>query len=226
MFIMKKLIFLFIVVFSIVILPKGAYTQVIKLNDDKGFRVGVGLMGAATKAFTDFNNPLISYQIGASIVLKPYRFFRFTLDANKGVLKGGGAKFTTIEHNATHFNNSFFSTSAHLQVNPFMVINPEMRNVVLDFISCFYGGAGIGFLHSDVRSRDFLDPTYGAVGRYKGSDYFITFEAGFSVPVLKFENGGNLILNLNYRTNRTSTDLIDGYVPTVEANKFNDTYST
>lgn len=223
---MKKLYSTLIVVLAVFMLPKFAFTQIIKLNDDKGVKFGIGLMGAATRPFTDFNNPIISYQAGLSLLVEPMHFFRFTIEANKGMLKGGVPKFGNIEHNTTHFTNSYFSTSAHIQLNPFMVVNPELRNVVLDVISCAYAGAGIGMLYSDARSRDFLDPSYGAVGRYKNADYFIALEAGFSIPILKLNNGGRLILNLNYKTLRTSTDLIDGYNPPVEANNHNDTYST
>ena len=54
----------------------------------------------------------------------------------------------------------------------------------------------------------------------------IPYELGYTLPIYTLEKDkGQLSVNVNYRNHISFSDKLDGYVPTVDANKSNDVFN-
>ncbi len=197
-----------------------------KTGPDITDQLGISAGGGYTFAHTDFRHttslPSPVFGIGAHYF--SLRFLEISLDFQAGVLKGGSSQFTT-ESNKTGFKNNYWSSCLSFRFFPAGLVDNNDHDAVLKVLSMLYLGTGLGYLKSNTTANAMPLPEYGSLVTYKGSDFFVPLEIGLNVPVAKLKKN-LLLLNLNFRTSLCLSDEIDGYVPTVEANKFNDAFST
>lgn len=151
-------------------------------------------------------------------------FLSVNLDFQKGMMKGG-APLKDEESVKTGFENRYFALCLSFRFFPLALPESVGDDKVLKALSSFYVGTGLGYLNNDVRANHILSQTYGSQPRYQGSNLFIPLEFGVCFPVAKIRTG-KLMVHVNLRTALCFSDYLDGYVPTVEANKHNDAFST
>lgn len=197
-----------------------------KTGTDATDQLGISAGGGYTFAHTDFRHttsmPSPVWEIGAHYY--SLRFLEISLDFQLGVLKGGSSQFVA-ESTKTGFKNNYWGSCLSFRFFPAGLVENNDHDNILQVLSMIYVGTGLGYMKSNTTANPIPLPEYGAMVTYKGSDFFVPLEIGLNLPVAKL-NKNLLLLNLNFRTSLCLSDEIDGYVPTVEANKFNDAFST
>ena len=187
--------------------------------------LGLSAGGGYTFAHTDFqhSNTIPSPVFGIGVHYFSLQFLEISLDAQVGVLKGGSSGFH--ESAETGFKNNYWASCLSFRFFPIGLVENNDQDKVLKALSTLYVGTGLGYLKSNTTSNPIPIHEYGSMETYKGSDFFVPLELGLNIPLIKHKK--NLfLLNLNIRTSLCLSDEVDGYVPTVDANKFNDAFST
>lgn len=208
-------------------LPFSAFAQdekADKAESGSAFRpaFSVSLNAGPTFSYTDVKPSGTSFVFGAGAQYKATPYVSFGLDLQKGKLKGG--KDVDASINEMGFTNSYFYAAVVGRFYPVGLVKNADKNEALHYLSGLYGGVGIGLISSSVKANDLKDPVYGSLKEYSGTDALLPIDVGFNLPIGKI-NKMQLGLNLNYRVNLCFTDKIDGYVPTVNANKDNDAFN-
>lgn len=201
----------------------GIYAQEDPLITPKEY-VAVSVSGGLAFPHVDFRNSESKFRpaFGVGVHYFSSRFLQLALDFQKGMLKGGVAEDRSGVK--TGFENSYMAFAFCIRFAPLGLIENKDKDKVLQMLSDIYIGTGIGYISSDVTVNQVTQREYGALPFYKGGDLMIPIELGFDLPLFR-KKRNILLLNLNLRSNFCFTDEIDGYVPTVEANHFNDAYS-
>lgn len=194
-----------------------------KEHDNFGFVLGGGFNNAHTDFQTTKSIP--SYLINAGLNFKTNDYFILNLDACYGVFKGNSAKDQLGFEPS--FENKFVAATFTFRFLPFALVpERDRKKGFLKFMSHFYFGFGTGFLKSNASSAAIPVKDYGSLEVYKGIDFFIPFEGGYYARLATVGRSGAFYLNFNLRTNLGFTDRLDAYVPTVEANNYNDAFSS
>lgn len=187
--------------------------------------LGFSATGGYTFAHTDFRHTTSepSPLGGFGVHYFSLRFLEISLDFQVGMFKGGSSQF--METRKTGFKNKYWASCLSFRFFPGGLVEDADNDKVVKALSALYVGTGLGYLKSNTAANPIPYPEYGALVTYKGSDFFVPIELGLNIPLAKLKK--NLfLLNLNLRTSLCLSDEVDGYVPTVEANKFNDAFST
>lgn len=204
-----------------VVAARGQEVQDLNKTDKLGISAG----GGYTFTHTDFqhSNTIPSPVFGIGIHYFSLQFLEISLDAQIGVLKGGTSSFN--ESNKTGFKNNYWASCISFRFFPGGLIENNDHDKIVKALSTLYIGTGLGYLKSNTSANPIPIKEYGALVTYKGSDFFVPLELGLNIPLVKHKK--NLfLLNLNLRTGLCLSDEVDGYTPTVDANKFNDAFST
>jgi hypothetical protein len=188
-------------------------------------QIGISAGGGYTFTHTDFqhSNTIPSPVFSIGVHYFSLQFLEISLDAQVGLLKGGSSDFR--ENVRTGFENKYWASCLSFRFFPVGLVENNSHDKVISALSTFYFGTGLGYLKSNTTANPIPIHEYGSMVSYKGSDFFVPLELGLNIPLIKHKK--NLfLLNLNLRNSLCLSDEIDGYVPTVEANKFNDAFST
>ncbi|HEU4610096.1 MAG TPA: hypothetical protein VFS31_18380 [Chitinophagaceae bacterium] len=188
--------------------------------------LGVSAGGGFSLPHTDFKHSAAvpAAVFGADVHYFSLDFLTISLGFQKGMLKGG-EPLNESAWNKTGFENNFYSFCLSFRLFPFALAENESRDKVLHVLSFWYAGTGLGYMYNDTKANYMQQAVYGSLVRYKGSSLFVPVETGINIPLAR--PGKNMILlNISYRLHLCFSDEIDGYVPTVEANKYNDAFST
>jgi len=187
--------------------------------------LGVSLNSGFTFTHMDFKwsatVPSPVYSVGLHYYALPY--LELLLDLQHGLLKGGSPLYQ--EKSATGFENKYWALNMSFRFAPVALADNNDNDKVLKALSCIYIGTGIGFLKNKTLSNLMLQSEYGSLQKYNGSDLYIPVELGITMPVAK-QRKNQFLLNINLRTMFCFSDEIDGYLPTVNANKYNDAFSS
>lgn len=192
-----------------------------EFSDKIGFSANTGY----TFAHTDFRHTVDQPSLLADIGVHYFslQYLEIRLGFQLGAIKGGSSQFA--ESNKTGFRNNYWASCLSFRFFPFGLAENYDKDKVIKALASLYAGTGLGYLKSNTRANPVQQPEYGALVTYKGSDFFVPVELGLNIPVAR-QKKNLFLLNLNFRTNLCLSDEIDGYVPTVDANKFNDAFST
>ena len=187
--------------------------------------VGVSLHSGFTATHMDFkwsaSVPSPVYSVGLHYFAQPY--LTLSLDLQRGLLKGGSALYQ--EKKATGFENNYWALNLSFRFAPVALADNNENDKVIKALSCIYLGTGIGLIKSNTLSNSMPLTEYGSLEKYKGSDLYLPVELGMTIPLARqFKN--QFLLNVNLRTMFCFSDEIDGYLPTVNANMYNDAFST
>lgn len=186
----------------------------------------LSLNGGVTLPYTDVPDKSVSPVIGIGASYYATTFLHLNVDVQKGWLEGGA----NVNDNASGnmgSKNSYFSASFTARFLPFGLLkNAQRKSTGLNILSGFYGGVGIGLISNSVNSNAITSNDFGSLGKYSGTSFMLPIETGINIPVLLMTHNRRLLLNANVRANLCFSDKIDGYVPTVNANKKNDAFDT
>lgn len=186
----------------------------------------LSLNAGVTLPYTDVPDKSVSPVIGIGASYYITTFLHANIDVQKGWLKSGA----DVNDNGTGnmgSKNSYFSASLTARFLPFGLLkNAQKKSVGLNILSGFYGGVGIGFITNSINSNAIISNDYGSIGKYSGTSLMLPIETGINIPVLLMTHNRRLLLNANVRANLCFSDKIDGYIPTVNANKKNDAFDT
>lgn len=208
--------------------PKGPYFWGEMLYADMKDRFGAGVQGGMNRTDMDFGLNGNAWHAGAHFNANVLRFLQLNVEYNYGVLKGGPL-FLEGPYNSLLLAD--FQTETH-QINtiarimPLRVLMWDRTHKAIEFFTYMYAGLGYGYMVYNVDAAPMYDPQYGHENVQNGKANVIIQEFGIDLPIVKFGKSGSLFLGFNYRFNKTNSDLIDGYNPTVEANQHNDVFST
>lgn len=202
----------------------GTYAQEEPVIAPKEY-VAISLSGGLAFPHVDFRNSDSKFRPVAGIGIHYFssKFLQLTADFQKGMLKGGVAEDRSGVK--TGFENSYMAFAFSIRFAPLGLLENKDKDKVLQMLSDIYIGTGVGYISSDVKVNQITQREYGSLPFYNGGDLMIPIELGFSLPVYK-KRLNVLLINVNLRSSFCFSDEIDGYVPTVEANRWNDAYST
>jgi hypothetical protein len=184
-----------------------------------GLSVNAGLIFSYTDVKPSKSAPV--FGIGAGYFAAPY--LHLHIDLQKGWLKGGEPVNDGLHLMGS--DNSFIAATLTARFLPLGLLSSKDHNEALRIFSGLYAGTGLGFISNSVKSNSISSPDYGALGKYSGASAMLPIEAGIDIPVARLSGNKRLMINLNYRVNLCFSDKIDGYVPTVPANKKNDAFN-
>jgi hypothetical protein len=204
--------------------PLAAKAQKVELDDMFGVSVG----GGYTFSHTDFKwtKTIPSPVFYAGIHYFSLNFLSINLDFQKGLLKGGAA-LNAADKTETGFENSYFAGAITFRFFPIALAGDDAKaDGLVKALATLYGGTGVGLLFNNVDANNIPNLTFGSQKDISLSNMFIPLEIGANIPVAKIGAGGQLMINVNFRTNLCFSDKIDGYEPTLDANKHNDAFST
>lgn len=187
-------------------------------------KFGVSVNGGITFSYTDVkpSKTAAIFGIGGAYHALPY--LDINLDLQKGWIKGGVPVAGTP--NQMGSDNSFFTAVLTGRFMPLRLVNNKENNQALRILSGLYAGIGLGVISNSVKSNYISAPDFGSIGKYEGASMMLPVEAGINIPVAYLANNKQILINLNYRAHLCFSDKIDGYIPTVNANKKNDAYNT
>ncbi len=183
-------------------------------------RFAIGVNAGLTFPFTDVKPQKTGLVVGLNGAFFATPYLHVNVDAQKGWLKGGEPVNAS---GVMGFENSYISGSLTVRFLPLGLL--KNNNKYLLFFSGIYGGVGAGYLNNTVKCNNIKSTDYGSLGNYSGGNLMVPIEAGINLPVATMEKS-RILINLNYRVNLCMSDKIDGYVPTVEANRKNDAFNT
>lgn len=190
-------------------------------------RWGVGLSGGATRSAMDFGLTGISWQGGLNLNATTLRFLHLNVDIMQGKLTGDPMLLTDLNgRKNVKFDASFTQLSGVIRFLPLRIFMWERLDPWVEVFTYIYGGLGYGMIMSETKATRMLDPEFGSLGNYKGTNNVFIQELGADVPVAKLGKKGQLFLTLNYRFVKSNTDNIDGFDPLIDTNLHNDVYST
>ena len=193
---------------------------------DRTDALGISVGGGSTFAHTDFQWTKGVPSPATSIGIHYYSidFLSIVLDAQKGLLKGG-APLSDGDHSKTGFENRYYAFSLLFRFTPFALAGQSKDDGVLKALSSFYGGTGVGYMVSAVKANNIPNAAYGSQLRYNGGNLLLPLELGLHFKVARIAEA-QLFVDINWRTNICFSDQLDGYVPTVAANRYKDAFST
>lgn len=183
-------------------------------------RFNIGINGGATFPFTDVSaehggkGAIIKPAFEVSGHYAPLPFLSILASVQKGALSAG-----VDNSQYRYFQNSYWSELVMARFSPFGL----MRNATYPN-SLIYLGVGAAFIHSNTDATLQNGINNGALGHYKGTDFSLPVEIGFTMPFLTTNTGAKLAANINYRHYMIFSDEIDGYNPPKEVNKHKDAY--
>lgn len=231
---MKKQIYLIVLGIA---LFKGVQAQSVITNrayfDAKSLlrspepRWGAGLSAGATRSAMDFGLTGISWQGALNLNATALRFLHVNADVMHGRLTGGPMNLQDLNDiKRVSFDASFTQISGVIRLLPLRLFMWDQLDPWVEVFTYVYGGLGFGMIMSDTKATRMLDPEFGSLGRYKGTNNVFIQELGADVPVANIGKKGKLFVTLNYRFHKSGTDNLDGFDPTAENNRHNDVYST
>lgn len=188
-------------------------------------QMGISLGGGYAFSHTDFSwtNTIPSPVFGVGLHYFSLSFLQIGLDGQMGWLKGG--KPLNNESAQTGFEDRFTALCLSFRFFPGALADNPGGDKVLQALSGIYAGSGLGYLHNDGKANPMPQAVYGAMNDYKNSVLYIPLELGINIPLAR-QNKNLFLLNLNFRAGLCLSDEVDGYVPTVTANRHNDAFST
>jgi hypothetical protein len=192
-------------------------------------KLGIGVLGGMNRIDADFGLKDNSWLIGVQAKYDVLRFINIGVDYSIGNLKAGPLYLGTFEGKdfIAEFSNNYYTFSGVARILPFRVFMWDQMDPVVEYFTYPYIGFGVGMIRSNVTASPLELKEFGYKVKYKGTDQFTFLEFGWDFPIVKDQNERNkLMLNVNFRRMFTPSDYLDGYNPTVEANKHNDVYST
>lgn len=204
--------------------PIGAKAQKVELDDMFGVSVG----GGYTFSHTDFKwtKTIPSPVFCAGVHYFSLDFLSLNLDFQKGMLKGGAA-LDGADKTQTGFENSYFAGAFTIRFFPIALAGDGAKSDgLVKALSSLYGGTGVGFLFNNVEANNIPNAVFGSQNDLSLNNMFLPLEIGANIPVARIGSEGRLMVNINFRTNLCFSDKIDGYEPTLDANKHNDAFST
>lgn len=177
--------------------------------------------GGATFSQGDIKPMRVGTLLGAGFGYKALHYLDFNLNIQKGEIKAG----LHTQDNQPQYSNNYYSIAFNLRFYPIAIIEKKERDNIITILAGLYAGTGIGYIKSNTLSNRNVNQDWGPMGRYTGADLYVPLEVGFLFPVARLQKGNQLFLNANYCLNLCFSDEIDGYVPTVSANKWRDAFS-
>lgn len=184
----------------------------------------VSVNGGLTFSYTDVKPSGTAPVFGIGGAYRASSYLHVNLDLQKGQVKGGTLSASGSPTTEMGSRNNFFAAALTARFLPLGLVKSD--NAALRFFSELYGGTGLGLISSSVDANNITMSEYGTLNDYSGASLMLPVEAGINLPVARLKGGKGLFVNLNYRVNLCFSDKIDGYVPTVTANKKNDAYNS
>lgn len=186
-------------------------------------KFGISLNVGAVVPYADINEKKIQPLIGVGFSYYACSYLHLNADLQKGWLKGGDMSDDNSS-NTMGSSNSYFSGSVMVRFLPFGL--SKNTGSAMNILSGIYGGAGLGFIANSVSSNETTSLEFGSIGDYSGVAAMVPIEVGINIPVMQMTKNRHLLLNANLRSSLCLSDKIDGYVPTVGANKKNDAFNS
>lgn len=197
------------------------------------YRLSAGLGGGGSYSYTDVEKGAFSYAAALNLDYYFTPFITAGLEVQSGVLKGGG-KSGEADKNGRMFTNNFMAVNANLKFRA-GEITDFYYNDFLNYTKGFYIGTGLGMINNkmsdNIREKPYLDSNgnpiieNGKVKMYQfpGSDKSTNFYIPLNVGIdFYFPDGwGDIryVLNVNYQTNVTFGEGLDGYDDTLTIRK-------
>lgn len=186
-----------------------------------GFSIGIN--GGVTFPFTDVSSgnggkgAIVKPAFELSGSYAPLPFLSISVSVQKGMLSAG-----TENTELRYFENNYWSEQIMARFSPFGLVQDDTG--IPHPNSFAYVGLGVALIQSNTEATLQNGFDNGSLGHYKGSDFSLPVEIGFTMPFYTTQTGSLLSANINYRHYMTFTDKIDGYNPQTEVNKHKDAY--
>ena len=209
-------IFSFSFVFSAKAQSGDYYNVVEKLSTSK---FSVGAYGGFTFPHTDVQASERSGSGGAFVSYTVLPYLSLKLDLQTGQLREG---YKNVSPHGLKYKNDYFASGVFVQLNPVQLLNTN-SNSFLKYLN-FHGALGAIAFKSNVKAKNPFQSAWGYTPNYQSMDFLLPIEIGYTVPIYTFYFKQQLSLHVNFRHYYSTSDKLDGYMPTVKTNKSNDVF--
>lgn len=192
------------------------YNAVEKLSTSK---FNVGVYGGLTFPHTDVQASERSGSGGAFVSYSLFPYLSLKIDLQTGQLREG---YRNVSAHGLKYKNDYFSSGLFVQLNPIQFFNTS-SNSFMKYLN-FHGSLGAVAFKSNVKAKNPQQSAWGYIPNYQSVDFLLPIEIGYTVPLYTFYFQQQLSFHINFRHYYSTSDQLDGYVPTVKTNKSNDVF--